>query len=233
MLVAAFVVAAAVTVFFAVADEVLEGEADPIDRRILQALRSESDPSLPIGPAWLATAAQELTALGSTSVLTLLTAAVAGFLWLRGARRSALFIALAVGGGALLSTLLKLAFGRDRPDVVPHLTHFGSASFPSGHAMLSTVTFLTLGVLLAEIQQRKRLRAYAIGVAATLAALVGATRVYLGVHYPSDVAAGWTAGVGWAMGCWAVARWLRRRGGIESADSPGVPQPSSTYPRNP
>lgn len=214
VLVAAFVVASAALAFSHLADEMIEGEADAIDNRILLALRSPEDLSRPIGPGWLVTAAEEITALGSMSVLVVLTGVVVGYLWLRRLHRAALFVVVAVGGGALISTLLKMAFGRDRPAVVPHLTHFGSASFPSGHAMLSVVTYLTLGALLAEIESRRRMKAYAVGVAMTLAGLVGATRVYLGVHYPSDVAAGWMAGVAWAVGCWGVARWRR----IQSAE---------------
>ena len=211
VLMAAAVVAAMLWAFAEIADEVLEGETDTFDRRVLLSLRNEADPSRPIGPGWLVVAAQELTALGSASVLTLVTAAVVVGLWLRGTWPTALFVLLAVGGGSLVSTALKAAFGQERPDVVPHLTHFATPSFPSGHAMLATVAYLTLGALVAEIQPRVRLRVYIIVAALTTAILVGATRVYLGVHTPSDVAAGWVGGAAWAAGCWGVARWLRLR----------------------
>lgn len=213
VLLAAMIAASALWLFIGVADEVLEGESGQIDRRILLAFRDPDDLSRPIGPAWVVMGAEELTALGSASVLTLVSASVVGFLLLTGSRRSAAFVVIAVGGGALLSTALKYAFGRDRPDVVPHLTHFASPSFPSGHAMLSTVTYLTLGALVAQIQERKRERAYVVGLAIGVAALVGFTRVYLGVHNPSDVLAGWAGGVAWAVGCWGVARWMRLRAG--------------------
>ncbi len=219
VLIAAAVVAAALWLFSNVADEVLEGEADPIDHRILLALRSPDDPAKPIGPDWLVVTAQEITALGSTSVLALLTLIVGLYLWLRRSPNTALFVLISVGGGALISTLLKLIFGRERPSIVPHLTHLGQASFPSGHAMLSTVAFLTLGALLAEIEKRKRVKAFILAVAVGVAALVGATRVYLGVHYPTDVVAGWTAGVAWAVGCWGMARWLKKRGEIMDTES--------------
>lgn len=236
VLIAVAVVATAAWLFLNVADEVVEREADPIDDRILLALRSAEDPSRPVGPSWLVVAAEEITALGSTTVLALLTTIVCLYLMIQRLARLAMFVLICVGGGTLLSTLLKLAFGRERPDVVPHLTHFGQASFPSGHAMLSTVAFLTLGVLLAEIEKRKRVKAYIMAVAVCLAALVGATRVYLGVHYPTDVAAGWTAGVAWAVGCWGVARWLKKRGELkgdqaarddvsESRRTPATPAP--------
>lgn len=211
LLVAAALIAIALWLFGAVADEVLEGEADPIDRRILLALRNPADPSRPIGPGWLVVAAEEITALGSTTVLAIMTLVTCAYLWLRGSGRSALFVLVAIAGGTLVSTLLKAIFARPRPDVVPHLTHFGQASFPSGHAMLSTAAYLTLGALLAAIQQRRRERAYVISVALALAAMVGLTRVYLGVHYPTDVAAGWTLGIAWAVLCWGIARWFGLR----------------------
>jgi undecaprenyl-diphosphatase len=242
VLIAAALVAIAVWLFANVADEVLEGEADPIDRRILTFLREPDDPAEPIGPAWLEVAAEEITALGSGTVLTLLTAGVCGLLWLRGSGRSALFVLVAVAGGTLLSSGLKAAFSRPRPDIVPHLTHFGEASFPSGHAMLSTVAYLTLGALMAAIEQRRRVRAYIIAMAVLTAALVGATRVYLGVHYPTDVAAGWALGVAWAVGCWGVARWwrLRAKSRVDEArkdlaegDAPGEAGPEERDPVEP
>jgi undecaprenyl-diphosphatase len=134
-------------------------------------------------------------------------------------RGAALLVLASVGGGALLSTLLKLSFERPRPDLVPHAVAVYTASFPSGHAMLSAVTYLTLGTLLARIQPRRRLRAYIVAVAVLLTLLVGTSRVYLGVHWPTDVLAGWCLGAAWAMLCWAVALWLQRRGRVE-ADTP-------------
>ena len=116
----------------------------------------------------------------------------------------------------LVSTLTKLGFGRPRPDLVPHATQVYTASFPSGHAMMAAVTYLTLGALLARVQPRLRLKLYLIGLAATLTVLVGCSRVYLGVHWPTDVLAGWTLGAAWALGCWAIALWLQARGRIET-----------------
>lgn len=242
VLVAAALVAIALWLFASVADEVLEGEADPIDRRILMFLREPGNPEVPIGPAWLQVSAEEITALGSAAVLALVTAAVCGLQWLRGSGRSALFILVAIVGGTVLSSGLKAIFSRPRPDIVPHLTHFGEASFPSGHAMLSTVAYLTLGALMAAIEERRRVRAYIIGIAVLLAGLIGATRVYLGVHYPTDVAAGWLLGAAWAAGCWGVARWwsLRAKARVDEAkkdlvtgDAPGEAGPQEREPVEP
>lgn len=115
----------------------------------------------------------------------------------------------------LASTLLKQLFARPRPDLVPHAQLVYTSSFPSGHSMMSAVTFLTIGALLAGAQSSLRLKAYLLGSAALLTLLVGASRVYLGVHWPTDVLAGWTAGAAWALLCWAIAEWLRGRGEVE------------------
>lgn len=206
----------AVWAFVELADEVGEGAAQPYDERILQALRRPDDPARPRGPGWLVGVAQDLTALGGPTVLTLAVLAVLGYLALAGHRRAAWLVAVASGGGLVVSTVLKAGFGRDRPDVVPHLAPAFTASFPSGHSMLAAVVYLTLGALLAVILPGRRIRAYALAVALVLVLLIGVSRVYLGVHYPSDVLAGWAAGLAWGALCGLVARWLATRGAIES-----------------
>jgi undecaprenyl-diphosphatase len=160
----------------------------------------------------------DITALGGTAVLTLITAGVIGFLLMDGKRGAALFVLVAVAGGSLLTTLAKLAFARPRPELVAHLVEVSSYSFPSGHAMSSAVTYLTLGALLARTQARKRIKAYLLGVAVVLTLMIGTSRVYLGVHYPSDVLAGWSLGAAWAMLCWQVERLLQQRGQVERED---------------
>jgi undecaprenyl-diphosphatase len=115
----------------------------------------------------------------------------------------------------LLSTALKLGFARPRPDLVPHGVRVYTASFPSGHAMLSAVTYLTLGALLARVQPQRRVKAFLLGLAIALTVLIGMSRVYLGVHWPSDVLAGWCGGAAWASLCWFVALQLQRRGEVE------------------
>jgi len=209
-------------------DEVLEGETHAFDQAILLALRTAADPTDPIGPGWLEDMMRDITALGSLGVLTLMSLAVVGFLVLQGKRRTALLVAVAVGGGILVSTLTKLGFDRPRPDLVPHATRVYTASFPSGHAMMAAVTYLTLGALLARAQPQLRLKLYLIGLAATLTVLVGFSRVYLGVHWPTDVLAGWTLGAAWALGCWAIALWLQARGRIEVEEP--QPDPAAATP---
>ena len=128
----------------------------------------------------------------------------------------AVLLIVATLGALGLSTLLKNTIDRERPDLVPHHTRVYTASFPSGHSMLAASTFLTMGALLARVQRRKRMKAYILLVAITATLLVGLSRVYLGVHWPTDVLAGWTAGAAWALSCWLLARWLQRRHEVES-----------------
>lgn len=210
--VALLVFAGALWGFMEVADEVGEGDTHHFDTALLMAMRQPSDPNIPIGPTWLSEAARDVTSLGSTSVLVLLTVASVGYLWLVGQRSAALLTVAAVAGGAILSAALKSGFSRPRPDLVPHAVEVYSASFPSGHAMLATVTYLTLGSLLAQVQSHNRARIYLIAWAIALSLLIGVSRVYLGVHWPTDVIAGWCIGAAWALMCACVERWLQRRG---------------------
>jgi undecaprenyl-diphosphatase len=207
--------AAAVWAFIELADEVLEGTVDGIDRRLLLALRDAADPSEPLGPGWFREMARDFTALGSTAVLGLVTAAAVGFLLLDRKRHAALAVLAAVLGGQLISTLLKMGFDRPRPDLVPHGALIYTASFPSGHSMMAAVTYLTLGALLASVHASWRVKLYFLGIAVAITVLVGVSRVYLGVHWPSDVAGGWTVGAAWASLCWLAMRRLQREGTVE------------------
>jgi len=214
LLVAALAAVLAIWGFAELADEVIEGSTGGLDDRLLRLMRHPDDPARPIGPGWLADAARDLTALGSAPVLVLVVLATLGYLaFERKGPEMALLVA-AVGGGTLLSTLLKELFDRGRPEVVPRLAPVVTSSFPSGHSMLAAVVYLTLGVLLARVAARRRVKTYVLGLAMLLALLVGGTRVYLGVHYPTDVLAGWSAGLAWALLCWVVARLLQLRGAI-------------------
>lgn len=212
-------VAAGVWLFAALADEVMEGGTRKFDSTLLLALRRPGDLQ-PLGAPAVLNAARDLTALGGPSVLTLLTAAVSLYLALDGKKHMALFVCGSIGSGLLLSNLLKDSFDRPRPDIVPHEVYAVSYSFPSGHSMLSAVTYLTLGAILARSHERKLLKAYFLVTALFLTVLIGITRVYLGVHWPTDVLAGWTAGAVWALLCWLLARWLQRRRALEPESEP-------------
>ena len=213
-------VAAGLYAFARIAEEVVEGDTRAFDEKILLALRSAADPSDPVGPRWLEEAMRDFTALGGTGVLATVTLAVVGFLLLSRKRHAALAVAVAVVGGFLASNALKWGFARPRPDLVPHGQAVYTQSFPSSHAMLSAVVYLTLGALLARTQPRRRVKIYFLSVAALLAVVVGASRVYLGVHWPTDVLAGWAVGAGWALLCWVAMLWLQSRGRVEAEDAP-------------
>jgi undecaprenyl-diphosphatase len=215
VLLASLVVAIGAWAFLEIADEVTEGESGHTDEWILQALRERHDPSDPVGPRWMEEAARDVTGLGGYAVLPLLIAAVVGYLLMARHYPAALFVLAAALGGLLLSHLLKGFYARPRPDLVPHLAQVSTSSFPSGHAMLSAVVYLTLGALLARFSRGWWTKLYFVTVAVVLTFLVGMTRIYLGVHYPTDVAAGWSAGVAWAVLCWLVARQLQRHGVVE------------------
>ncbi len=210
-------IAAAVLIlgFGQLAAEVLEGETLAFDRAVLLALREPGNPAEPIGPAWFDEAARDVTALGSFACLGMLFAAVVGYLLLRHKRATALLLVVSVGGGTIVSTLLKYAFARPRPDVVIPAARVFTASFPSGHATMSAITFLTIAALLARSEAEPRLKAYMIALGILLTVLVGLSRLYLGVHYPTDVLAGWCLGAAWAAMCWGIAARLQGRGAVE------------------
>lgn len=215
LLVALGIVALAGWTFLEIADAVTDGPPRHVDTSVLRALREPGNPSDPIGPRWLEEAARDVTALGGYAVLTILVGSVGGYLLLARHYPAALLVLVSTLGGLLLSHLLKGFYERPRPDLVPHLAHVSTSSFPSGHAMLSAVVYLTLGALLARLVEGRWARVYFIALAALLTGLVGASRVYLGGHYPTDVVAGWAAGLAWATLCWVTARYLQRRGAVE------------------
>jgi len=216
VLLSLLVVVAGVWGFVSLADYVLEGKTQAFDERMLIALRRPDNPAQPIGPTWLAEVGRDITALGGVAVLVLATTAVIGFLWLRRQFGMLTFVLIATLGGLGLGALLKAVFARPRPAIVPHLSQAYTSSFPSGHSLMSAVVYLTLGALVAAVVSQQRLKIYVLAVALSVTGLVGLSRVYMGVHYPTDVLAGWMTGLAWAALCWLAARWLQRRGAVEA-----------------
>lgn len=200
------IVAGLILGFGMLAEEVLEGDTEAFDRTVAAALRGSDQH--PIGPPWLEEFARDVTALGSFAFLGILTFGVIGYFLLIRRRGWAVLVAASVLGGAVISTLLKNVFDRERPDL-PSTVRVFTASFPSGHATLSAISFLTLGALLAQTSPDPRVKTYFAILAIILTVAVGTSRVYLGVHFASDVLAGWCVGSAWALLCWMVARGIK------------------------
>jgi undecaprenyl-diphosphatase len=208
--------AAALFAFFKIANAVGAGSTRSFDEAIILAMRTPGNLADPVGPLWFQEMVRDFTALGSTGVLTFVVFAIAGFLAMTAKGHAALFVLASVGSGVLLSETMKWIHSRPRPDLVPHGAEVYSASFPSGHSMMSAVVYLTLGALLARTQANRSVKVYILTLAAVLAMLVGLSRVYLGVHWPTDVLAGWTLGGVWALACWSLMVWLQARGQVEA-----------------
>ena len=219
------VAAGGLWIFLEVAEATTEEDFRALDRQVLLAMREPSDPADPRGPRWVEEMGRDFTALGGVAVLTLVSIAGALFLWMAGRPRSVALLVIAVAGGEILSLLLKRGYARPRPELVPHGSLVYTASFPSGHAMMSAVVYLTLGALLARVLPRRRMKFLVLACALGATALTGVSRVYLGVHWPTDVLAGWSIGASWAVACWLVADALDRhrpRGTPPEGSGPGT-----------
>lgn len=212
----AFMMSGLVLGFIGLADFTQSGASTQFDRAIFLSMRSKTDISDPLGPGWLEEAARDFTALGAIPVLLWFAVATSGYLTLQKKPRIALVVLAATLGAIAISSGLKELIDRARPDLVPHATTVYTASFPSGHSMHSASVYLTLAALLARVQTRRRQKTFVLGFAIITILMIGVSRIYLGVHWPTDVLAGWTAGTGWALLCWLLARWLQQRGQVES-----------------
>ena len=185
-----------------------------MDIRIVRAFRKADDPARPIGPEWVENSLLDLTSLGGPTVLGLVVVSVAGFLLLQTRYHTAIVVLATAASGEIANLAMKNLFQRPRPDVVPHLRDVTTSSFPSGHAMESAIIYLTLGAILMRVAERRITKIYCMGIAIFLTLLVGISRVYLGVHYPTDVVAGWMFGFFWASLCWIVSRRFEQETGV-------------------
>ncbi len=222
-LAALLIVTLGVMTFIEVADDMTEADGQAFDGAVLHWMQPTAGE--PRGPWWLHEAAADLTSLGGISVLTLFAVIAVAFLLVQRKHLSAALMVVGLAGGVALSEGLKALFERARPPAAYQAVETLNASFPSGHALLSTVFYLTLGVMLTRAFPKKRLKAFVLGAAILIALLIGLTRVYLGAHWASDVMAGWCAGAAWAMALWLVAYAVQRRqahhaGGLHDAPSP-------------
>lgn len=192
------------------ASKLAKGEQLAFDKTLLLALRLTDDLARPIGPGWLQTAMLDITALGSSTVLTLIVALAVSYLLAIRRRLLAAIVVASVAGGVVLNALLKISFARPRPEIVVPLVNESSMSFPSGHAANSATIYLTLAILLASTRTQPHVRHVIIAGALLVTMLVGVSRIYLGVHWPSDVVAGWAVGASWSLFCWFLTTRLRR-----------------------
>jgi undecaprenyl-diphosphatase len=217
LLLSLLVVVGCVFLFHEMGESITGQRIPQLDERIIRSLRVAGRPGEPLGPFWLRSTMRDLTALGSPALLVLVVFGIAGALLIRRQHHGVVLLLSATLGGRFLNVFLKEVFSRPRPDLALRLTEVASASFPSGHAMDSATIYLTTAAILARLVEPLALKVYVLVLAILLSFVAGVTRVYLGVHYPSDVLAGWTAGLGWALFCWTVARWLQRRGSVEKS----------------
>jgi undecaprenyl-diphosphatase len=219
VLLMAFGILMGVCSFIAVAYGVSAGLTQHSDEWLLRLPRDPADLAKTSGPPWLEEVGRDLTAFGGVAGLSLMTVAVSGYLLITRKFRALALVLTAILGGLTLNALLKERFDRPRPQVVPYKSQVTTSSFPSGHSLNSAVVYLTLGSLLASLVEQRRLKIYFFSLALLLTFLVGISRVYMGVHYPTDVLAGWSAGLAWALSCSLAARWLKQRRAVERVDA--------------
>lgn len=202
---AALVVALLALAFAGLSGWALDGDSYALDQRVLEAARS-----LRGTHPWVGEVMRDLSGLGSTVVLTLAVTITVLYLALVRRPVTALLVAVSASGGALMVSVLKATFGRARPGAEFAELIVAGLSFPSGHASMSAAVFLTLGALVANTRSRWRERLYVLAAAALLAMLVGVSRIALGVHWTTDVLAGWVFGSAWAIGWVLLERRLVR-----------------------
>jgi undecaprenyl-diphosphatase len=176
----------------------------------------------PAGPELLLEMVRDVTSLGGVLLRNLIAIAAAVALLFLRLRREAVLLTLTIVLAWLVEFAIKLAVGRPRPEIVPHLTEAGGASFPSGHSFNSAVVFIAVALAFATMSTRQSVRVTIVGSAILLSLVVAWSRVWLGVHFPSDVAAGWLGGAGWAFLATALlhrpAKDMARRAPEPSAD---------------
>jgi undecaprenyl-diphosphatase len=230
LLIGLTVVAVFLWAFLHTMGEVREGDTYKFDRTILVALRRPGDLAVPIGPRWLQETARDVTALGGFTVLALVVVVSIALLLLHRRRIQALVFGAAVLLGQTGAELTKHLVGRNRPDLVPHLDLVYSSSFPSGHSAMSPIVYFTLAGILAAGEPNRAAKTLLLGVAAALVLCVGATRVYLGVHWPTDVLAGWAMGTAVALLATLVLHRVAPHRALRAGrpgESPVTPQPSA------
>ncbi len=216
--------------FIELADEVTEGDTQSFDEALVMSMRVADDPTDAIGPSWLEQAATDITALGGLAVVFLVTIFVVLWCLINRYRGNAVYLAVSVSSGVAVAMVLKALYDRPRPQLVRHMTITHTQSFPSGHAMTAAIVYLTLAVLVMQVTPRRSARLLLLTLAIMLTVLIGVSRVYLGVHYPTDVLAGWALGLVWAAGSYLIAHQIWKRTGklYETPTPDTAQQPHAT-----
>ena len=206
-------IAAALAAFLRLGAAVKSGETLGLDRRIMLALRDPAYPGQPRGSFWTRDLSHDLMALGGVAVLTLTVVVAVIFLWVNGRRRHAGVLLGTVLAATFVGELVRSAFNRPRPDLVAYGDYFSESSFPSGHSHIATVVWMTLALIVASLERSRTGKATALTTGVFISLTAGVTRVYFGVHWPSDVLGGWLLGVAWAVAAWMVLRaWTKDPG---------------------
>ena len=200
------VLAGLVLAFLKIGHEIGDDSMERFDRAILLAFRAS--PGDPLGSPGFEAAIMHLSGLGSGAVTGLVTVIAVAFLCLAGRWRFAALVLACALATLLAMWLLKGIYERPRPSIVTAIDPPGDASFPSGHSMISSALYLTLATMIARALPTRRLRVFAVAIGALLTLMIGVSRLYLGVHYPTDVLAGWTVGATLALACGILARKL-------------------------
>lgn len=193
-------------VFLTLVTQLQSASIQSLDEAVIRSLRNISVPAEASHPGWFDELARDFTALGGYAVLTTITVLVTTFLHLERRPARAHFVAITVVFGYSFSMLLKAVIDRPRPDIVPWLSHVHLSSFPSGHSMMSAVVYLSLGLMLSDLTSRRLVKVFVVIAPLAISAMVGLSRVYMGVHYPTDVIAGWWIGISWSLACWLIVR---------------------------
>ena len=217
LLISIGLVSGLVLTFLFIADLMIEGEVEAFDRSILMLFRDPANPNQVIGPTWMHEMVRDITSLGSFALLGLIVIGVCSYLLLAHKRIEAAVVAVSAVTGTILSTVLKMSYNRPRPELEV-MSHQFTSSFPSGHSLISAVTYLTLGAVLSRFAPTRQQRIFIFSLAVFLTLIVGLSRLYMGVHFPSDILAGWCLGAAWALLWSMVAFQLQSRGAIEKPD---------------
>lgn len=211
VVVAVFAIIIGILGFIILAGFVSRGSTSHFDMQILKSFRYSDDLARPIGPEWLFEVMRDITSLGGSTMVFLITLFVVGYFILKKQYSMLFLILAAVIGGAVMDLELKVLFSRIRPQIIPNLIPEKSFGFPSGHSMMSTIIYLSLASLIARLQMRRIDKIYIISVAVFLSFMIGISRIYLGVHYPTDVLGGWSLGLAWAALCWFIAWYISNK----------------------